>query len=810
MHRHLFAALALAGLIACSDAGSNNDAGPADGGAPDMLRGDGAAAPDAVQPDAAPQHAPITTTLGSYTLAAGNTLGYGLAYDPRSTPHRLYVADSNDHLIYAYDVGSGGLTPRPGANIDTKALHAQFTAPRGLALGRQGGSTRLYASTSLKGAAGYTSWLWGIDLATRQATRVSLDAPAFGLAGKEVFGLAHHNGRVYVSYDSGRLAGARQQVRRGILVLRVDEAGGAASWWARAAAGDAAAVQAQLPNSGRKVSENAYPRAPAFGLAAGAVEGAPTLWGTSYHKYLYTAQLATGRGLFYWSSPGARAIYGLASGGGYLWALDRVSGPDVVHKIKVAGDHGRAVQGARRVRRLRMALVSTATAALGSAGATHNFATVHGTKARPNQGFDPGSVKVTTSPGGSQASGSYNPAGDAPARQRYTSVSYGGAVSKGQKLTSSVGLDFWSSSRRHFVYPHKVNTNSPPAKGYTADCSTVYRLDDAAAYDALWAAVKQATAAEYGASAAASTSPYWRARDVMEYILERYKYGNVSNSAAGHYSYNPANLKLKLPLDGIKGNEKMSCSSSAFAMGGALRYLGLATRWVGTTKRRGGWDKDKDGYMTAGEQALDTSFHRWPEVWLGDVHGWQRFDPTPPSDGPRELSQFELMAKSAQGVGWTDLVLTLGSGRHDAFFRQKDHNQRYNTAPRYAAPGSWSDTTYRHITWENPCALKLTSPAAAVVSAAKVTVSWQTVGPWSLDPKARVSIYLRPMKVSGSGHASAGGLVSVAASLAPGAGSRQVSLSGAKAGGLYRLELRKDGDAETGVAGQVFTYSPAP
>ncbi len=784
---------------------------------------DGAPQPDAATPPAdqgppgadastAPPTGAITGVVKTFTLGASHTLGYGLAYDAHVTPHRLYAADFSDNKIYAYDVSADALKPNPAADIDTKSLGAAFTGPRGLATARVNGARVLFALTSADpdGDKSFSSRLWKVTLGPGKPTADSLDlAPsAFGVEGAEVFGLAYRaaDGVLHISYDTSKLASATQQVRRGILRLRVGPKKSGGDHWADARAGAATAVAGHIPHSGRKTSGSKYLRAPAFGLALGPVEGRDHLFGTSYNKYLYAADVGTGRGLFHWWSPGNRYAYGLAFGAGHLWVLDRVSGPDRVHKVRVAGDWGGVSTGQRHVRRLTFQMKSTAFASSAKPTVTHNFGLVHPAARRPAQGVDEASIKQTLSPGAKVTRTSYDPAGDKAARQEVLSVTYSGSAKAGDTRTSRVEMDFWSSDRRHHVYPHRASTAGAVAKSYLADHKLIYGMHDTATYDKAVAAVKAAITAEYGAGAAASTNPYWVARDIMEVLLERYDYGNVSKSIKGHYSYNPANKKLDLWLDGVPGNEKMSCSTSTFAMSGMLRYQGIPTRWVGTTKLRSGWDKDDDGFRGEGEGALDTSFHRWPEVWLGPLYGWQRFDPTPPSDGPRELSQYELMAKAAQGVRWTDLVLTVGAGYHEPFFRQKDNNQRYNMAPRYTAPMDWIDSTYRHITWSNPCTIKVTGPAGGTVSAASPSVTWQVSGRWDLDPKATLTLSLQEVTSSGKATGSA---VTLASGVPFGVKSKQVSLSGkATKGKTYRVELRKDGDSYTGAAGAAFTYAP--
>lgn len=791
-HRLILLTATLA--LACGGGAEVPDAGPNPG--LDLAADTVPALDIKLSPDAsAPATGAITGLVKTYPLGASHTQGYGLAYAPDVTPNRLYAADFNDHKIYVYEVGEAALRPLATADIDTRALDPKFSGPRGLAYARLGTIRTIFVLTSADPDKDkkFTSTLWQITLGNGSPWVKSQDlgSAALGLNGAEVFGLAYRaqQNLLLLSYDTSPRTSAKEQVRNGILKLKV---------------GATFTPVGHMPHSGRKTSGSTYLRAPAFGLAAGTVGGHGHLFATSYNKYLYAADPDTGRGLFHWWSPGNKAIFGLAFGGGHLWALDRVSGPDQIHKVRVAGDWAAATVGARRVRRLSMAIKSTALAAKPTPGVTHNFAMIQPTSRRPNQYVDDKSYKQTLSPGGKVSRLSYDPAGDKNARQEYFSVTYDGQAKTGDALASKVEADFWSADRRHWVYPHLVDRGGTVAKAYLADAKLLYGMHDKATYDKFITALQAAVTAEYGASAAGTQSPYWIARDVMEFILERHDYGNVSDASAGHYGYNPANLKLGLCLDSYESNNKMSCSTSTFAMSGVLRYLGIPTRWVGTTKRRGGWDKDSDGLRTEGEGALDTSFHRWPEVWLGATYGWQRFDPTPPSDGPRELSQYELMARAAQGVRWTDLVLNLGSGIHEPFLHQKDGNQRYNTVPRYTAPLEWTDTLYRAITWSNPCLLKVTGPAP-LVTRANPTVTWTATGRWDLDPAATLSIALQELNASGS---PTGSRTSLATGVAHGAKSKQVSLVGSKSGATYRIEIRKEGDTETGAMGAPFTYSP--
>jgi|GEM_PF-767839 hypothetical protein len=748
-----------------------------------------------------------TTVIKSYPLAPDNRQAFGLAYERSAGPSRLYVSDTQDNKIYVYRAQAGNLVDT-GMDINTVQLAKAFIAPRGLAFAKEGNNRFLYALTSndTNGDGHFANHLWRVDLRTMAADPVNLNASAYEIDGRELFGLAYNSGRVYISYDSSNFATAADQVRRGILRLRV----GGAFRWARAKKGDSRAAEKHLPHSGRKVTSANYSRAPSFGLAAASIGSARYLWGTSYHGLLYSADLNSGRGLFYWGSPGKKKIYGLAFGDGYLWAVDRSSTTVQLHQIKMVNDWAVPREGTKRVRHLKMTLTSEAKAKVSSAGVTHNFAKMPPTHRRPHQGYNTKTYSTKTTGKPTVSTRSFDPAGDSSAHQTYTSIRYSHTVAKRGKITSQVELDVWSRPYRHLVYPHLTNSYNLPPLAYTADDSTVYRMTESNAYDAFWAEVKAATRDEYGSAAANSNRAYWRARNIVEYIKEHYTYGNVRDTNAGHHWYNPAAFKLMLPFDTTSGNEKMSCSSSTFALVGVLRYLGIRARWVGTTKSRGGWDSDGNGYLTNGEGATDTSFHRWAEVWMGNVYGWQRFDATPSGSGPREFSQYELMQKITNGVSWKDLVLMAGSGYHAPFYRSDWQSQAYNSVARYHRPSKWKTTTDRAIKWSNACFLNVQSPQQTTLGTSTTTVSWTATGRWDMDAGARLSIFLQEMQAAngGSGYEETGSASKLARNLKPYSGSRTVDLSGAERGKYYRFEIVKEGDTMTGAEGPVFYLQP--
>jgi hypothetical protein len=766
--------------------------------------------------DGSDEKGAVGDIVGTYALNSSNSVAYGLAYRAGISPNRLYVSDSNDDRIYTYHVASSGLTHQWGEMINTQALDPAFLAPRGLAYGADSGTPWLFAVTSNDddGDGVFASRLWRIDLSekTLSADSISLDHPHFGIEGREVFGLAYAHGRVLVSYDTSAFASGSEQVTKGIMRLRVDGTKWFTTYWNLAAWGYASLAEAHLPHSGRSVS-GTYGRAPSFGLAFMDLGNFEYLWGTSYNKYIYLGDGDTGRGVFVFDSPGEKNIYGLAYGGGHLWAVDRVSGgADQVHKLKTAVTSNEATEGPRTVRHLKMVTSSKANSNQSKAGVEHNFAHIHSSSVRPSQGRDASSVEVSHSgASASTYSKSYDPAGDVSARQYYRQVDYTGSVSKNDVLTSSYEATFWTSKSRHFVYPHRVNSGAPPTSKYTSDSNTIYKMSDVDAYETFFGAVEDETTSEYGASMA-STSAYWRARNILEYIVENHDYGNVSDASVGHMTWHPANLKMKLSQDASTSNNKMSCSTSAFVLAGMLRYLGVSARWVGTTKWRNsyedldgvdhGWDANENGYLDAGEFSVDRTYHRWPEVWLGSNYGWQRFDPTPSSDGPREHSQYELMQKSAMGVGTSDLVTTVGSAYVTPLYDNENKLQRYNNAIRYDKTSKWSHKNHRWIEWSNPLSLEVQSPYFLVLGSTP-TAAWTAGGNWALDPGATLSIHLQKLKYESGGYVVDGERVLLEDVVDAHHEETDLDLTGI-ANGIYRVEMEKNGDALTGTVGHPF------
>ncbi len=741
-------------------------------------------------------------------LHGSNGNPWGLAFRGDTAPSRLYVSDTVDARIYVYDVTKNLALDdqlRSRAFISTDTLHADFVKPRDLAYARIGRHPYLFAVTSnLRPNSTYrTNYLWRINLVTKAVTRKGLNPRAFGIRGREVMGLAYSKGELLISYDTNGFSSDVDKVRKGILKLRVASPSSRLDRWAHASATAHIPHAARLSRAGEDdpngLAEGAVKPGSVkrcYGLAALPEHG--YLWGTSMNKYIYLAESTHGRGVHSFST-GATHTRGLAYGRDLLWSVQKVDGTWGIRTIAVAMTNDAPIQSKRTVRHLRVQLdAEPRTRNQSLDGVVLDFMRPPSRFQRPRQHRDSESYEVRSDAPHTTKSKAYCPAGDCASRQKYFEVSLGGQASR--TTSTHFELDFWTEQENLRVFPHRANALDLPNAGYLSDSYNVYRMSDVAAYGAFLTAVAGAMASEYPGPATLG-NPYWTARDVLEFIWENYTYGNVANPLA----FNPAANKLALATDSDADNNKMSCSSSAFAMAGALRALGVPARWVGTTRFRRSWDTDGDGFLDPGEEAKDETYHRWIEVWLGDNYGWQRFDPTPSSRGPFEASQWELMSRSIRQTSNTDLVMMVGNGQVSPFMHGNG-NQLYNSMIHFDGAGgyqAWRDSQsfYRQAYWSNATQLEVGAPPATGYGPGSTVVPFSTSGRWDMDPNATVSLVARSMTTGVS--------TQVASGVAHASGAVAVDVCDV-GNGTYQWVLRKDGDPLTGDRSAAFTVSGCP
>ncbi len=695
-----------------------------------------------------------------YALDEANARPWGIAWGDE----RLWVCDSRALRIFAYRLRSGRLRVDQRRSVDLGALPG-LEAPSGLAW-RDG---RLYLLSAEGGGK-----LWELD-PDGPPRNLDLAGERFGLDGCELLDLAADPGALWLSYDTSALEGDAQ-VRRGLLRITPGASGDPFA--------DDAAL-ATFPASGRALRNG---RAKTFGIASGRVDGHPYLWGTSHHKYLYLADGRTGRGVYAWRT--AAETWGLVCHDDALWAVEREAEGAFVRVLDLRAPLPPVAPGVRTVRSVRLELVSEARSAVEAPAVLHHHALPAW---RAGQGYDSAGLRVTSLPPVAPTRVEYAPAGDPGFTQSLMRFPFDTPVARGDTLVSTVEADVWTGRTRDFVYPHHCTTGGGDPN-YLED-ARIYGLDDDEPFARFLDAALDAAVEEYG-PAARDPHPYWLARTLVEFIQERYSYGNVRDRERGHYSFNPADAKLRLLLDDEPDNDQMTCSSSSFALIALARRAGIPARWVGTSIQRGGWDADGDGLFGPGESSEDEAFHRWAELWLGPQVGWQRFDPTP-RDEAGEQSQFRLMGRCAQGVGSRDLVLTLGSGDEECFAHQRDGNQRYNLVGRYGAPRSWRTRT--RLVWSNACFL--------TVAVADGEVRWEATGRWDLDPQATLQVDLVPLRADGDGWTRENRRLRLASGLPVDAGSHAIDPDRIPEG-VYRVRVEKVGDRQTGGESEVLRIGP--
>jgi hypothetical protein len=314
-------------------------------------------------------------------------------------------------------------------------------------------------------------------------------------------------------------------------------------------------------------------------------------------------------------------------------------------------------------------------------------------------------------------------------------------------------------------------------------------------------------------------NPYWAARNVVEYIQDSYYYPDRSKRKPatvdydnGHYDANPGNLKLALSSRPYDKSQIIACSGTSVMVAGAMRYLGIPARWLGTGTQMGAstWDSDGDGLLEAGETAACTNGHRYTQVWLGSRYGWICFDATPSKPAlndydppPPYQSQWRYMTRAAGGHrDDRRIVFNVGSELFRPLYRDfqydpalaVDNNcggdQRYNLQGRYEHAEFWRRP--RHgIRLENLCFI---DNVAVTGPRAESLVTWELSGAWHKIPDATVSLYLQQMS---SGSNRPRDVARIAHAIPHDAKSAVVDLSAHRGQG-FRIILRRDGDSETG------------
>jgi hypothetical protein len=752
----------------------------------------------------------------AYTLAAGNAEVRGLAFDGASPlAPRLFALDASGK-VFIYGVpasaAAGELTLLGTVALPVRANGTPLQSPRGLAYSRENGKDVFYVLNWIKPGGEAESELWRFGPAVEKPVPIDLSLYPYKIGDREVLGLAHDNGKLLISFEAAGYKDRDLRVQRGLIRLA----------WNPAADGQLDFVK-HLPDSGTK---------PSYGLTFMTLDGVRYLWGTIGRDFLYCADAETGRGLFHFDRPNAKGenlpVSGLAFGADALWVPEGARGADIVHRVNVTKNLDAVVEGPRILRHLQMTISTEPEGPAPNLGKVyHNFSRPYAYNQLGNQGTWIETEKVTdtsAAPNGAIKMITLDPAGDAAARQTMATVEYGEAPAR--SYASRYEIDIWTNPSRSFVYPHRVDKEKKALQGtnYLADDPVLYNLKDKKTYDEFIGRVRSHIAKKYGVPADMDNA-YWAARNIIEYIQDNYYYPSRPKRVPAavdydrqHYDANPGNLKIELSNHPYDRTQIIACSGTSVMVAGALRYLGIEARWLGTGTAQAPevWDKNKNGFLDEDETAPVSSGHRYDQVWLGSHYGWVCFDATPtlPDDldfdpVPPIQSQWRYMNRAAAGhLKDQRIVFNVGSGLIPQLYRDfefdeelnVDNNcggdQRYNLQGKFDKPELWKQGR-NNIAVRNLCFLK---DVAATGSKPSMTVSWTLLGAWTRDPQAKLAVVLQQVDPATK---KVKELAVLRKDVLASAGKADVDVA-AYGGKNYRIAVRKVGDAETGGLSAVF------
>ncbi len=748
-----------------------------------------------------------------YTLAAGNEDVRGLAFDDASPKApRLFVLDAAGRIFVYRPAGD----PKPAAGelslleVIPLPAEAAMESPRGLAFTLEEGREVFYVLNWVGRAGARKSQLWRFSPGGK-AESADLSRYSYNIGERELVTLGYDNGKILVGFDSSSFKDRNLRVQRGLARLS----------WPRES-GQPVFVK-HLPDAGTE---------PSLGLAYMTLDTHLYLWGTVGEGYIYCAEAETGRGLFFFPRPlaakGGTAVRGLAFGGDALWVPEGGPGPDRVHRVNVTRNLDAPYEGPRMLRHLVMSITTEPEAGVVAGGKVwHNYSRPYNHAQLGRQDVWPETEKFSDTSGAPNAKArlmTMDPAGDASSRQYMVQVEYADAPAR--RYASRYEIDMWMGPGRTFVYPHRVDKDARVLKGadYLADDPDLYNLADRKTYEEFLGRVRRHIRAKYGVEADLDNA-YWAARNVVEYIQDTYYYPSPLKRISAsvdydrhHYDANPGNLKIELSNRGYDKTQIIACSGTSVMVAGAMRFLGIPARWLGTGTPVGpaAWDGNKNGLLDEDETAVCSNGHRYDQVWLGSHYGWTCFDATPtvPDDLdydplPPLQPQWRYMNRAAAGhLKDARIVFNIGSTLIRELYRDFEYDeelavinncggdQRYNLQGRFERPERWK-LAEQDIAVTNLCFVADVSLAGPKD---KAVLTWKLKGAWAKDPAATVSVSLQAVDPKTGALEPAAVL---ADRLLPSSGRAVLDLS-PFGGREYRLLVRKDGDPETGGASAAF------
>lgn len=754
----------------------------------------------------------------AYVLAPENTEVRGLAFDDTSAlAPRLFVLDASGKVfIYGVPPESAAATSELKLlgtfGLPVRADGTPLQRPRGFAYTREKGKDVFYVLNWIKPGSEAESELWRFGPAIERPVPIDLSLYPYKIGDREVLGLAHDNGKLIISFDASGYKDLNLRVRRGLVELA----------WNPAAEGVLDFVK-HLPDSGIK---------PSYGLTFMILDGTRYLWGTVGRDYLYCADAQTGRGLFHFDRPHATGenlpAYGLAFGANALWIPEGTRGADLVHRVNVTKNLDAVVEGPRILRHLQMTISTEPEGPAQNPGKVyHYYSRPYAYNQLGNQGTWLETEKVMDTSAARNAVTRMmimDPAGDAASRQTMAVVEYGETPAR--PYASRYEIDIWTNPSRSYVYPHRVDKDNKALLGanYLGDNPVLYNLKDKKTYDDFLVRVRDHIMKKYGVPADMDNA-YWAARNIVEYIQDNYYYPSRPKRVPAtvdydrqHYDANPGNLKIELSGRPYDRTQIIACSGTSVMVAGALRYLGIEARWLGTGTSQGPavWDKNENGFLDEDETAPCSNGHRYDQVWLGSHYGWVCFDATPtlPDDldydpAPPLQSQWQYMNRAAAGhLKDQRIVFNVGSGLIPQLYRDFEYDeelnidndcggdQRYNLQGKFDKPELWRLANH-NIVVRNICFLKDVAVSGAKPS---MTVSWTLQGAWARDPQAKLVVVLQQVDPATK---IVKELAVLRKDVPASAGKTGIDVA-AYSGKSFRIALRKVGDAETGGLSHVF------
>ncbi len=695
----------------------------------------------------------------------------GLAFREDASESFLYALEAGARRIKRFRVTGFAL-----GYEDQIALPAGLHSPRGLAYAREAGDDVVYFLDH-RSTAPTISKIYRLNLTTGGHTVLSIASSTYGLQGAQVFGVAKQGAHLLVSYDANVESNADLRVRSGILRMQIEPLlsnpvpippGGVAP--APPSFSSPTGIR-HMPAANRPIDSDTVD--PSLGLATMAVDGVSYLWGSAGRGDLYVADAGTGRGIFSFKTPfgTAGAFMSMTVGKEYLWVAGNTNaGSSFIHRINILRNTAEGVAGPKQFRRMRATLTTDRQASNSStAEIYHTFGWPYPNGKAPNQGVFPTTHDADADGSGTAAIdvSTYDPANDPDARQKFTRVTYQVPPgSSGAPWSSDFEIEYFTSAYRKFVYPHLASEGGLAAgTTYTADDDVLYGIEDnELKYERFTERVDDWVDSEWGGRTD-SDHPYWAARNVMEYTLENYHYPDEDNGyytprnpSIGAFESNPGSHLAGLSGGTDWSNNVIACSGTSMLQGGAMRFMGLPSRWVGTSREESAYEDgaDDDPFLERGERATVQNGHRFTEVWMGPHHGWVSFDGTPllPPDfrydeKPLKVTQWQVMQLVGR-IGDFRVIHNIGSelweDLHTPYISETEceddsrcGNMRYNLMG-----GSTQQTKFRrasiYMATEN--VLFIDNLVEAHNANGSFIIDWSLGGPWDRDPDATVDVVL--------------------------------------------------------------------